>query len=150
MPKWAWRLMFLLVVVGGGILIGFATSPGPWYDGLQKPPFNPPPWLFGPVWTLIYIFVAVTGWRVWEAARARNLMTLWLAQLLLNFSWSPVFFGLHMIAAALAIILALIATILVFIVLAWQRDRIAAWLFVPYLAWVSFATVLNAALFQLN
>ena len=77
-------------------------------------------------------------------------MRLWVAQLILNFLWPPVFFIMHQIGLALAVIVGLLALIAVFVVMAWNRDRIAAWLFVPYLAWVGFATLLNAAFFALN
>lgn len=140
---------FLLLVVGGGILIGLLTAPGPWYAGLEKPVFNPPPWIFGPVWTVLYVLIAIAGWRAWQDPHG-SLMKAWIAQLVLNFGWSPAFFGLHQIGLALVIIMLLLAAIVSFILLAWRRDRVCVWLFVPYLAWVAFATLLNAALFLLN
>ncbi len=143
-------ILFLALMLGGGAAIGFLTAPGEWYAGLDKPSFNPPSWVFAPVWTLLYLMVAVAGWRVWRAARDSAAMTLWWAQLALNFLWSPVFFSAHQLGAALVIVLALLAAILAFIVTAWRRDRIAAMLFVPYAAWVSFASLLNASLLVLN
>ncbi|MGB2656597.1 MAG: TspO/MBR family protein [Pseudolabrys sp.] len=142
--------LFILLVLGGGTLIGLMTLPGEWYAGLAKPPFNPPNWIFAPVWTLLYIMVAVAGWRTWQRGPRSAAMAVWFIQLALNFVWSPVFFGAHRISAALAVIVALLATIIAFIVMAWPRDRIAALLFAPYAAWVGFATLLNGALWYLN
>ncbi|MEQ1953851.1 TspO/MBR family protein [Mesorhizobium sp. CN2-181] len=143
-------LWFLLLTVGGGTAIGLATAPGPWYDTLQKPAFNPPPWVFGPVWTVLYILIAIAGWRIWRVERDGILTKLWFAQLVVNFAWSPIFFSLHSIGLALPVILVLLVLIASFVVMAWRRDPIAAWLFIPYLAWVAFATLLNASLFALN
>jgi tryptophan-rich sensory protein len=142
--------LFLIAVVGGGWLIGATNIPGEWYEGLAKPSFNPPNWLFGPVWTVIYILIAVAGWRVWRERRTGGAMTAWWVQLGLNFLWSPVFFTLHSVGGALAVIVALLATVVTFIALTWDRDRIAAWLFVPYGLWVAFATLLNASIWVLN
>src|SRR5665213_2716328 len=128
-------ILFLVLVVSGGLVIGFLTVPGAWYAGLAKPAFNPPSWLFAPVWTLLYILIAVAGWRIWWRDGGSLPMKLWSAQLALNFLWSPVFFAAHQTGLALAVILLLLAAILAFIATAWRRDRVAAWLFVPYAAW---------------
>ncbi|MGD9814700.1 MAG: TspO/MBR family protein [Hyphomonadaceae bacterium] len=141
---------FLALMLGGGTAIGFLTLPGDWYAGLEKPTFNPPNWIFAPVWTTLYVLIAVAGWRIWVKARSSAAMLLWRAQLALNFAWSPVFFGAHQIGAALAIIVALFAAILLFIANAWRHDRSAALLFAPYALWVGFASVLNGAIFALN
>ncbi|OPH82917.1 TspO/MBR family protein [Nitrobacter vulgaris] len=143
-------ILFLVLVVGGGLVIGFLTMPGAWYAGLAKPSFNPPNWLFAPVWTVLYILIAIAGWRVWHADACGWPMRLWWGQLALNFIWSPVFFAAHQIGIALVIILLLLAAIFAFIATAWRLDRVAAWLFVPYAAWVAFASLLNASLFALN
>ncbi|MEP7174110.1 MAG: TspO/MBR family protein, partial [Aestuariivirga sp.] len=92
---------FLTLVVGCGLMIGFITAPGVWYAQLVKPTFNPPSWLFAPVWTALYILIAIAGWRTWQRNRAGWPMKLWWAQLLLNFLWSPVFFSAHRIDLAL-------------------------------------------------
>lgn len=140
----------LILVLGGGTLMGTANLPGPWYEALQKPWFNPPNWLFGPAWTVLYVLIAIAGWRTFERRPTGTAMKLWWAQLVLNFSWSPVFFTLHSIGLALVIILAMLAAILGFVAVTWNRDRAAALLFVPYAAWVSFAGALNAAIWLLN
>lgn len=142
--------LFVVLVVGGGLAIGYLTAPGAWYAGLAKPWFNPPNWLFGPVWSLLYVLIAVAGWRTFERDPGGSAMKLWWAQLLLNFLWSPVFFTAQRIGLALIVVLLLLATILAFLAVSWRKDRVAAWLFVPYAAWVAFASLLNAAIFVLN
>ena len=142
--------LFLIVTVGGGLLIGANNIPGGWYAALDKPPFTPPNWLFAPVWTVIYVLIGVAGWRIWRMRATGGAMTAWWLQLGLNFLWSPVFFTLHAIGWALAIILALLATIVTFICLAWASDRSSALLFLPYAAWVAFATLLTGSVWWLN
>jgi tryptophan-rich sensory protein len=141
---------FLLVTVGGGLAVGFVTRPGAWYAALAKPSFNPPNWIFGPVWTVLYIFIAVAGWRVFARAPGGAAMAVWAVALALNFLWSPVFFGAQRPAAALVVVALLLVAIAVFIALAWRVDTTAAVLFLPYAAWVAFATLLNAAVVRLN
>ncbi|MFB2553129.1 TspO/MBR family protein [Ensifer soli] len=143
-------LLFVAAVLGIGILIGFTTAPGAWYAGLEKPSFNPPNWIFGPAWTILYVLIGIAGARIFLDHRRSAAMRLWFGQMVLNFAWSPLFFGLRDIAAGLIVILALLVAIIGFIVASWRRDRIAALLFLPYLAWVSFATLLNLAIFRLN
>lgn len=141
--------VFIIAVVGIGLLIGWFTAPGEWYAGLQKPWFNPPNWLFGPGWTILYVMIAVAGWRIWSDDLG-SLKGLWLTQMALNFLWSPVFFGAQSVTLALIVIVALLATIALFIWKAWPVDRTAAVLFLPYAAWVAFATALNLAILLLN
>ncbi len=148
-------LAFLVICLGISVAGGAATasSVGTWYQTLQKPSFNPPNWLFAPVWTALYIMIAVAGWRVWRAhglRGARAAMALFAVQLALNLAWSFLFFGYRMIGAALIEIILLLMAILVTTVLFWKRDRLAGMLFVPYAGWVAFATILNFALWRLN
>ena len=141
-------ILFLVLTLGGGWLMGSITVTGGWYESLAKPPFNPPNWIFPPVWTALYVLIAIAGWRTFEHDRASAAMKLWWTQLALNFLWTPVYFGAHRIGLALAMILALLAAILAFIAAA--RDRLAAGLFVPYALWVAFAALLNASIWWLN
>ena len=106
--------------------------------------------MFGPVWTVLYVLTAIAGWRVWRRDRAGMSIKLWWAQLAINFAWSPVFFVAHQTALALVVVLLLLAAILAFIAASGGEDRIAAWLFVPYAAWVTFAALLNATIVALN
>jgi translocator protein len=133
--------------------LGALFLPGEWYAALKKPSWNPPNWIFGPVWTALYTIMAVAAWFVWRrggwAAQRRPLLV-FLAQLALNAAWTPLFFGLHRPGLAFAEIvllwLAIAATLAAFC----SVSRAAAWLLVPYLAWVSFAAVLNFTLWRLN
>ncbi len=143
-------LLFLALVLGGGLAIGFITAPGAWYSELTKPSFNPPNWIFAPVWTALYVLIAIGGWRVWQRARNGWSMKLWWAQLSLNFLWSPVFFSAHRVGLALGVILLLLVTILALIVTSRRLDGLASLLFVPYALWVAFASMLNASIFFLN
>jgi benzodiazapine receptor len=129
-------------------LIGIPfTTVGPWYNNLEKAPFNPPSWVFGPVWTLLYVMIGYAGWRAWlaEPSRSRTLaLRGWWTQLALNASWTPVFFGLQQPEAGLVVLL----LVVVAVTATWWHLRKAASmagvLFVPYLGWVLFATALNA------
>jgi len=141
---------FLVVVIGVGAFIGTQSTPGTWYESLEKPPFNPPSWVFGPVWFTLYAMIAVAGWRIFTTPDTGLARTLWVAQMLLNWAWSPVWFNAQMIWPAFAIIVAMWLAIVGFILVTWKRDRLAALLFVPYLAWVSFASVLNLSIGLLN
>lgn len=143
-------LFFLLVVVGGGLFIGASNVPGGWYAQLVKPWFNPPNWLFAPAWTVLYILIAFAGWmtfqedgRIWGKA-------LWAVQLMLNFLWSPVFFSLHQIGAALAVVILLWMAVVAFILVQRARQPASSALFIPYVLWVSYAAALNAAILRLN
>ncbi|MBL8886859.1 MAG: tryptophan-rich sensory protein [Phycisphaerales bacterium] len=124
-----------------------------WYVTLNKPSWNPPSWLFGPVWTLLYIMMGVAAWLVWRKggwALQRWPLVLFLVQWLLNALWTPLFFGMHLLGWALFDILLLWIAIAATIHVFWRVSKPAAWLLVPYLAWVSFATALNFAIWQLN
>lgn len=150
MTRFLTLALFVILVVGGGSLIGINNVPGEWYQALAKPPFNPPNWIFGPVWTILYVLIAVAGRRVWNSQRTGGAMSVWWLQLGLNFLWSPVFFTLNQIGLAFLIIVVLLASILAFIRINWHRDRTSAVLFLPYAAWVAFATLLNGSIWLLN
>ena len=146
-----WSLVtFLALTLGGGTAIGLLTGPDAWYTSLAKPPFNPPNWVFGPVWSVLYVMIGVAGWLIWKIGRSTPAMNLWWAQLALNFLWSPVFFAMHSIGLALIIISLLLLAIWLFIAVTARKCARAALLFLPYGLWVAFATVLNASLLLLN
>jgi len=125
-----------------------------WYAFLQKPAFNPPNWLFGPVWTILYLMIGVSAYLIWQRRRENidyiNSEYSYFLQLLFNLSWSVVFFGLHQILAALIVVIALWLSIVANIFFFSKVSRVAAWLLVPYLLWVSFASVLNFYIYLLN
>jgi len=139
--------LFVAGVLAIGLALGVMFTPGSWYASLAKPPFNPPGWLFGPVWTILYVLIGISGARSFEH---KGGTWLWLAQMALNFAWTPVFFGMQRPGAALVIILALLVTIIAFIIARWNADRPSTLLFIPYAAWVAFAAVLNASIVLLN
>lgn len=150
-PKaWLITAAFILVVVAVGAIIGTQTAPGSWYDSLNKPPFNPPNWLFGPVWFALYVLIGVAGARIFVIDRNSTAMKIWFGQMALNWIWSPVWFGLQLIWPAFAVISLILILIVTFIVSTWRLDRVAACLFMPYLAWVGFATLLNLSIGLLN
>lgn len=130
-----------------------AGGAGPWYGALAKPAFNPPSWVFGPVWTVLYGMMGVAAWLVWREKRHRlrrvALGAFW-AQLLLNAAWSWLFFGARRLDVAFGEIVILWLAILAVILLFWRVRPLAGALLLPYLAWVSFAAVLNFALWQMN
>jgi translocator protein len=143
-------IFFLVLTIGGGLLIGFATRPDDWCVKLSKPWFTPPNAVFAPVWTLIYVIIAIAGWRAFMRNPAGWPISVWTVALVLNFAWSPIFFRLHRPLAALFVILALLGAIIAFIAMSWPRDGLSALLFAPYAAWVIFATILNAAIWHEN
>lgn len=131
------------------------TSLDSWYANLVKPSFNPPGWVFGPVWTLLYTLMGIAAWLVWKRGSlsgppVRGALTLFLLQLALNALWSVLFFGLKSPLLALVDIAALLAAIVATIAVFRPISPAAAWLMTPYLAWVAFAAILNAAIWRLN
>ena len=153
--RWIGLAIFIGVCLGAGGLGAIATTPeiDGWYRTLAKPTWNPPDSVFGPVWTTLFILMAIAAWLVWqrEGFKAAALpMTLFGVQLVLNVSWSWVFFGMHQPGWAFVEIvilwLAIVATTAAF----FRRSQIAGCLLVPYLGWVSFAAVLNFTIWRLN
>jgi benzodiazapine receptor len=133
--------------------MGALFRPGAWYEKLEKPRWRPPNWLFAPVWSLLYLAVALAGWLVWRqtgVAAGALPLSLYAIQLLLNAAWTPIFFGLHRIGAALIEIIALVVAIVLTMFAFWQVDVRAALLLLPYLAWVIFASSLTFSIWRLN
>ena len=180
-PKRAARrplLVFLLATLAVGAAASLFTEPSipTWYAGLARPQFAPPNWVFAPVWTALYMLMAVAAWRVWRlgpASPAREAlagevvvagprasvdrwglmnieMGAYAVQLAFNFAWSVIFFAMHQIGLALADLGLLLLAILVTTILFWRRDHLAGLLFLPYLLWTGFAAALNEAFWALN
>ncbi|GAA0581403.1 TspO/MBR family protein [Rhizomicrobium electricum] len=144
---------FLAFTLAAGFAAGQVTAPNipSWYNHLAKPSFNPPNWVFAPVWSALYVLIAVAAWRVWRAKGFRTpALALWLVQLGLNFAWSFIFFGAHAAGAALADLVLLWGAIFATLIAFGRIDKPAGWLLIPYLGWVSFAGVLNFWVWQLN
>ena len=132
-------------------IVGGLASASAQYGGLVQPSWAPPSWLFGPVWTVLYVMIAVSGWLVWRRAGwVRSAHGVYAVQLVLNMLWSPLFFGAGLLGLAFVDILLLAASVVATIVLFARVSRLAAVLLVPYLAWVGFASALNFAISQLN
>jgi translocator protein len=143
-------LVVCAALVAATAFTGAQFEPGDWYERLEKPAWTPADWVFGPVWSALYIAIAVAGWLTWRQAQSviSPAQVVWVLQLVFNASWSWVFFGLNAPALALANIIVLLLLIVVFIVNA--GSRLAAVLFMPYALWVAFATALNFEIVRLN
>jgi benzodiazapine receptor len=150
------KLLYALVTtLGVGSIAGIATasSIGNWYEHIAKPTFNPPNWLFAPVWTVLYIMMGIALFLIWKqtpSPEKSKALTVFAIQLFLNFIWSFIFFNFHQIGLALIDIILLWIFIVISIYKFRLFNKTACYLMVPYLIWVSFATVLNAAIFRLN
>jgi tryptophan-rich sensory protein len=152
---WLALVGFLVLCFAVAGLGGLATgrSAGTWYPTLTKPTWTPPAWVFGPVWTALYLMMAVAAWLVWRkagVAGARTALGLFGVQLALNAAWSWLFFGLRLPGAAFAELVVLWAAIVATVVAFWRTCPLAGALLLPYLAWCSFAAALNFALWRLN
>jgi tryptophan-rich sensory protein len=143
-------LLVFLALVALAAWSGATFLPGPFYAALQKPEWTPPDWVFPPVWGLIYLMIALAGWIVWRAQGLGPALWIWLAQLMLNATWSWIMFGRKQVDVALIDICGLWLAILAFIVVAWPVRRSASLLFVPYFLWVTFAAALNFEIWRLN
>lgn len=151
---WLMLTAFILVTFSASFLAAWSGSGNTeWYRSIEKPAWNPPSWIFGPVWTALYFAIGTAGWLVWRKSGFRGAqwaMTIFAIQLILNAAWSPVFFGMGRPDLAFVLIIVLLVTILMTVVAFRKHDQRAAWLLFPYVLWVSFATALNYAIMVLN
>jgi translocator protein len=148
-------LFFILVVALISGIGGFFTAPNvaQMYQNIQKPSWAPPGWLFGPVWTVLYLLIALAGWRVWirrEAYKSNAPMILYVLQLVLNALWTLIYFQFKMPLLAFVEISILLIVIVISGIVFWMLSKFAAYCMVPYGAWVGFAAVLNLQVFRLN
>lgn len=143
-------LVGFIVITFCAPLLSVGSMPGAWYAALHKPSWNPPAWLFGPAWTLLYTLMALAAWLVWKRVGFSRPLGLYFVQLALNAAWTPIFFGAHQLGWALFEIVLLWIAILATLLSFRRVNRAAGWLFVPYLAWVTFAMTLNYTLWKLN
>lgn len=155
LPDWAGLVVCLVICLGAGGLGAMATTPqiDGWYRTITKPAGNPPNQVFGPVWSTLFVMIAIAAWLVWKPAGfkdARVPLSLFGVQLVLNVGWSWIFFGLHQPGWAFVEIVILWMAILMTTIASARRSKAAGWLLVPYLAWVSFAGVLNFSIWRLN
>ncbi len=153
MNKYIKLIIWIVVYVGVAFGIGQVTQGEitTWYAGLEKPWFNPPNFLFPIVWTILYIMIATAGWKIWQSSKdVKDLKILFVAYTILNWAWTPIFFGAHEILFALVWIIILNITALIFIIKSWNKVRLSAVLMIPPLLWTSFAMVLNYSIYVLN
>ncbi|MGZ5286575.1 MAG: TspO/MBR family protein [Flavisolibacter sp.] len=155
--KNGWKLLIsILIPLGIGFLGSYFTRPeiDTWYQTIQKPSWQPPSWIFGPVWTTLYIMMGIAFFLVWKNQSGNHnkkpAMIFWCLQLVLNFFWSYIFFNRHELGLALAEIILLWIFILITIILFGRVSKVAAWLMVPYISWVSFAAMLTYTIYSLN
>jgi tryptophan-rich sensory protein len=151
---WLFLFIFLCLIFGNGIG-GYFTfvSVETWYQTLNKPNFNPPDWVFGPVWTTLYILMGVSIWLIWkkETSKIRTIsMIIFWVQFFFNIFWTYLFFGIQRIDLGLFEIFFLIFLILINIIYFYKIDKIASYLLVPYVLWVSYASILNYKIWVLN
>ncbi|MEP0545597.1 MAG: TspO/MBR family protein [Rhodothermales bacterium] len=164
LSRWKQIGIAALFIVGCELvgIVGAATTvtgDSSWYETLAKPPFNPPSWLFGPVWTALYALMGVAAFLVWRARReaagterqdASRALTLFVVQLVLNGIWTPIFFGAESIVGGAVVIVTLLVVLALTVRAFFGVSRTAGWLLVPYLLWVAFATALNLSIWWLN
>ncbi|MBK1828449.1 TspO/MBR family protein [Haloferula rosea] len=156
MKLWQKIVVCVLVIEGLGSLSGLLTASSirGWFATLDQPPGNPPNWVFGPVWTLLYAMMGTAIALIWHRAKAgpnrTKAITLFISQFALNLAWTPVFFGAHQIAMALVVIVTMALGILLTIFAFHRIDRLASRLLIPYFCWVGYATYLNAGYLYLN
>lgn len=150
---------FLISIVGceliGILATPFTISAIPtWYATLNKPPFSPPNWIFGPVWTLLYLLMGISAFLIWRKGlhnkKVKKALGYFLLQLFFNFIWSVIFFGFHSPLLGLLDIVVLLVLVIITIASFYKSSRIAAYLLIPYLLWLSFATILNLSIVVLN
>ena len=152
--KWLGLLAWIAVSFVPATTAAFVDT-GPWYDSLNRPAWTPPSWVFGPVWTLLYLLMGVAAWRVWVRRGfgdrdTRRVLLLFLIHLVFNAAWTWLFFGLHMLNAAAVEIVILWVMILALGVLFWKRDRVAGVLLLPYMLWVTYAVTLSIGFAIMN
>lgn len=153
-----WKLIVAIVICEGvGIISGLLSRSemNTWFATLAKPSWNPPAYLFGPVWTTLYLLMGVSLWIIWKSdtiaiKKKRNAINIFAVQLFLNFWWSILFFKLHQPGLAFIDILLMLITILLTIYQFFKISKLAAWLLVPYISWVIFASVLNYTIWKMN
>ncbi len=159
-PQTVIRLVGLVFWIGicylvawTGALVSPGMAPSDWYDALSKPTWNPPDWVFGPVWTVLYTMMGVSAWIIWDRfglKAARVALAAFIIQLLLNGLWSRLFFGMQEPGWAFFEILILLAAIAITTVLFFRKNAVAGWLMVPYILWVGYASTLNGAIWLMN
>ena len=144
--------LILLVTFAASGIGGFVTSSfkEPWYSEIILPTFNPPSWVFGPVWTILYIFMSVAAWIAWNKSSNKKVLQVYFVHLFFNAIWSVIFFGFHQVLIALIDLIIILAFIIWLMKIYYQINKISFVLMIPYLLWSSYALILNTTIFYLN
>tara|TARA_B100001029_G_scaffold157133_1_gene142997 strand:+ start:15 stop:479 length:465 start_codon:yes stop_codon:yes gene_type:complete len=154
MTKNKYLSLFLLLVITfiASAIGGFTTASykEPWYSQIILPSFNPPSWVFAPVWTMLYVMMAIAIWKIWINSYDLKILKLYFVHLFFNGTWSIVFFGFHQIGLALINLIIILIFILLLMKNYFNRDKISFYLMIPYLLWSSYALILNSSIFILN
>ena len=150
--KYLSLFIILIITFVASAIGGFTTSQfkEPWYSSLTLSPYNPPSWVFGPVWTTLYVFMSVAIWKVWTKFYETKILVIYFIHILFNASWSVVFFGFHEILLSLINLIIILAMVIYLTIIFKSRDNLSFVLMVPYLLWSSYALFLNASILILN
>ncbi len=150
--KYLSLFIILTITFVASAIGGFTTSQfkEPWYSSLTLSPYNPPSWVFGPVWTTLYVFMSLAIWKVWTKFYETKILIIYFIHILFNASWSVVFFGFHEILLSLINLIIILAMVIYLTIIFKSRDNLSFLLMVPYLLWSSYALFLNASILILN
>ena len=150
--KYLSLILILLITFIASVIGGFttATFKEPWYSEIILPSFNPPSWVFGPVWTTLYILMSIAIWRVWVIFHDRKILNLYFFHLFFNSTWSIVFFGFHLIELALINLIIILIFIITLMKIYFNKEKISFFIMIPYFLWSAYALVLNSAIVILN
>ena len=150
--KYLSLILIILITFIASVIGGFttATFKEPWYSEIILPSFNPPSWVFGPVWTALYILMSIAIWRVWVIFHDRKILNLYFFHLFFNSTWSIVFFGFHLIELALINLIIILIFIIILMKIYFDKEKISFFIMIPYFLWSAYALVLNSAIVILN
>lgn len=140
----------VLLSVGRGLSLLTQEGKGGWYENLSRSALTPPDWVFGVVWTILYLMIGFVAWRLWEGGASRTVKSLFVLQMGLNWGWTPIFFLAHMLLLSFLWILGLVVALGGLLGALWGTDRASFWILVPYAAWCSFASYLSGVIWMLN
>jgi benzodiazapine receptor len=150
--KYLSLVLILLITFIASALGGFTTAAfkEPWYSELVLPSFNPPSWVFAPVWTSLYILMSIAIWRIWIKFYDRKILSVYFFHLLFNATWSIIFFGFHQIELALINLIIILIFIIILMKIYFNKEKLSFFIMIPYFLWASYALVLNVAIVTLN
>ena len=150
--KYLSLILFLLITFSASAIGGFTTSAfkEPWYSQIILPTFNPPSWVFGPIWTTLYVFMSIAVWKAWSETKDRKILKIYFLHLFFNAIWSVIFFGFHSIGLALVDLIIILFFIILLMKIYYKINKTSFYLMIPYLIWSSYAFILNTSIFLLN